>query len=192
MCLNSPNFDVPSLDDPSSCAALVSVVPTPVILPFEDAPGSITLPLARLIQYNRAPRLRRAAADFVDRLFPLPFVAAFFWPWAIVPLVYDLFADSRGASVGKRLLGLRTVIVSPDARKHGQPCTLGRSLLRNGTYTLARLCYLVPVLLPFGLAYDLGECLLAAFSPAGRRLGDLIAGTQVIAAESTGRREVNQ
>lgn len=50
---------------------------------------------------------RRMAAGLIDRLLPLPFLAAVFWPWALVVIAYDLGRDAQGASVGKRLLGLR-------------------------------------------------------------------------------------
>jgi uncharacterized RDD family membrane protein YckC len=141
------------------------------------------VPLNRPLLGQRAPRLRRALADLVDRLIPMPFLAHFFWPWALVCVAYDLVTDARGGSPGKRLLGLQVQIVSPRHGLSGQPCNLGRSILRNLLWGVARLCYASSVLTPIGIAYDVMECLLAAFSPTGRRLGDLLAGTQVVAHE---------
>jgi uncharacterized RDD family membrane protein YckC len=120
----------------------------------------------------KAPAFRRAAADLIDRLVPLPFIAHFFWPWALICLAYDLCCDMGGASVGKRLLGLEVRIVSPRTIRFGQPCCL------------SRLCYTSVAFLPLGVAYDLAECLLVLFHPQGRRLGDLLAGTQVVAKET--------
>jgi uncharacterized RDD family membrane protein YckC len=135
----------------------------------------------------KAPVFRRAAADAIDRLIPLPFIAHFFPLWAVVCIAYDLCADSRGASPGKRLLGLRTVIVSAHPARQGQPCNMGRSVLRNILWCGARLCYLSAFLAPLGFAYDTIEVLLALFSPTGRRLGDLVAGTQVTVSEQEAR-----
>jgi hypothetical protein len=132
----------------------------------------------------KAPAFRRAAADLIDRLVPLPFIAHFLWPWELVCLAYDLHCDTGGASLGKRLLGLEVRIGNPPAPRHGRPCCLPCSLVRNGLWCLARLCHASVAFLPLGLARDLAECLLILFQPQGRRLGDLIAGTQVVAKEA--------
>jgi uncharacterized RDD family membrane protein YckC len=137
---------------------------------------------ARLLE--KASVGRRLAAGLIDRLVPMPFLIPFFWPWALVVIAYDLGRDAPGASIGKRLLGLRTVMVSPEPALDGQPCTLGRSLLRNLLWAGSRLCYLSVVLVPVGLALDLAGFLMVAFTPEGRHLGDRMGGTQVVAAAS--------
>lgn len=124
---------------------------------------------------------RRLAAGLIDRLLPLPFLVAVFWPWALVVIAYDLGRDAQGASVGKRLLGLRTVTVSPDPALDGQPCSVGRSLLRNLLWAGARVCYLSVVLVPVGIALDVTGCLMALLTQDGRHLGDRIGGTRVVA-----------
>ena len=129
--------------------------------------------------FPKAPLFRRAAAELLDRLVPLPFLAHFFWPWAFVALAYDLLSDTGGASAGKRLLGLEVRAVRDGAR-----CSLARSVVRNLPWCLARLCYTSVAFVPLGLAYDLAEVLLVTFSPTGRRLGDLLAGTQVTPLEA--------
>lgn len=125
---------------------------------------------------------RRLAAGVIDRLLPLPFLATFFWPWALVVIAYDLGRDAQGASFGKRLMGLRTVMVSPDPALDGQPCTAGRSLLRNLLWAGARLCYLSVVLVPVGIVLDVTGCLMVLLTPEGRHLGDRIGGTRVVVA----------
>ena len=130
-----------------------------------------------------APALRRTAAALIDRLLPLPFLSAVFWPWALVVLAYDLLRDYRGASVGKRLLGLETVMASPDPALDGLPCNVGRSLLRNLFWAGARLCYLSVLLSPAGFALDVSACLLVWLSPGGAHLGDRVGGTRVVVAD---------
>lgn len=132
-----------------------------------------------------APVLCRVAAGLIDRLVPLPFLIPFFWPWVLVVIAYDLGRDAAGASVGKRLLGLKTVMVSPDPSLDGQACTLGRSLLRNLLWTGVRLCYLTVVLVPVGLVLDAAGCLMALLTAEGRHWGDRIGGTQVVMAATS-------
>jgi uncharacterized RDD family membrane protein YckC len=129
--------------------------------------------------FPKAPGFRRSCADIIDRIVTLPFIAYFFPLWAFVCLGYELLSDMKGQSVGKRLLGLETVIISKNANQHGQRCNLGRSLLRNLLPCLARLCYLSHLLAPLGFIYDVVEIGLVLFSKSGRRIGDLVAGTQV-------------
>lgn len=157
----------------------------------EGWPPALAQPLVRVVEpggrAEKAPVLRRLGAGLIDRLLPLPFLAAFFWPWALVVLAYDLGRDAPGVSVGKRLLGLRTVMVSPDPALDGQPCTVGRSLLRNLLWAGSRLCYLSVVLSPLGIALDVTGCLMALLTPEGRHLGDRIGGTRVVAADRANR-----
>jgi len=130
---------------------------------------------------------RRMAAGLIDRLLLLPFLAAVFWPWALVVIAAALGRDAPGASVGKRLLGLRTVTVSPDPGLDGRPCSAGRSLLRNLLWAGARLCYLSVVLVPVGVALDVTGCLMALLAQDGRHLGDRIGGTRVVAVADSNR-----
>ena len=131
-------------------------------------------------QAEKAPVLRRLGAALIDRLVPLPFLIPFFWPWALVVIAYDLLRDAKGASVGKRLLGLETVRVSSDPGLRGQPCTPGHSFLRNLLWAGGRLCYLSLLLSPVGFALDMTACLMAFLAPDGRHLGDRIGGTRVV------------
>lgn len=136
-----------------------------------------------------APAGRRLGAAVIDRLLPLPFLVAFFWPWALVVLGYDLLRDAAGASVGKRLLGLETVQVSPDPALDGRACGVGRSLLRNLPWAAARLCYLVVVLSVAGFALDVTAGLLVLLSAGGASLGDRLGGTRVVVTDKRGGAE---
>ena len=92
-------------------------------------------------------------------------VAAVWVAVFVLQLFYFMWAEMRmdGQSIGKKRLGLRTVMAT------GQTVTPGASLIRN----TARVVDMIPVL-----------WLVAAFTPGTRRLGDILAGTYVI-QEST-------
>ncbi len=137
--------------------------------------------------FSKAPLFRRLVAELIDGVIPLPFLAGVFPIWLAIPLAYALFADGQGASLGKRLLGLRVVRISPEASRHGMPCNVGRSVLRNGGYILAGLCTLSAFLAPLGALYPVVEGIVVLCRKDGRRLGDLLAGTQVIAATEQAR-----
>jgi uncharacterized RDD family membrane protein YckC len=132
----------------------------------------------------RCPLLRRLIAEAIDALVPLPFLVPMFPPWSLVSIIYTLFCDSRGASVGKKLMGISVVCVSPHRERFGRPCNAGRSLLRNAGLSLTAFGFVSAWLAPIALSYLLIEVLTAVFGRQGRRLGDLLAGTQVIARET--------
>lgn len=80
-------------------------------------------------------------------------------------VLYMLFRDAiSGQSVGKRIFGLRVV-----AAGSGKPGNWRHSLVRHGLFWLLSL-------VGVGL---LVEPLMALFHPGGRRLGDLLAKTEV-------------
>lgn len=138
-------------------------------------------PAAR--RFSRAPLARRGAAHLIDTLLPLPFLVPFFLPWILVVIGYSLLCDGvfDGRSPGKRLMGLRTVAISVSPAR---PCNPARSCLRNIGSVLAGLCHFTLLLTPLGLTYTAVEVLMVLCRPDSRRLGDLLAGTQVIAAEA--------
>ena len=79
--------------------------------------------------------------------------------WQLVLLFYTLFADGMfvGQSIGKKLMKL--YVVRSDTE---EPCTYGRSVLRNITYLLG--------------IFDF----IFIFGPTKRRLGDRLAKTKVV------------
>lgn len=153
-----------------------------------DAPGMELVLSTRPVcaGWVKAPAGQRQGAAVIDRLLPLPFLIPFFWPWALVVVAYDLGRDAGGASAGKRLMGLKTVMVSPDPVLDGQFCTAGRLLLRNLLCAGGRLCYFSVVLAPVGFLLDVAGCLMVCLTPEGRHLGDRLSGTRVVTAGPQG------
>lgn len=91
----------------------------------------------------------------------------FFIEW-FYPTLFE--CGKRGATPGKRMMGLRVV------RESGAPVTFGQALLRN----LMR----VADMLPFAYGFGMVSCL---FTKKFQRLGDLVAGTLVIYTARGGR-----
>jgi uncharacterized RDD family membrane protein YckC len=160
------------------------VYPTTVLYPIATQSQPIAVPV-----FRKAPLFRRLAADIIDGIIPLPFIATFFPVWVVVPILYALFCDSQGASVGKKLLGLSVVCCSKNPNQHGTLCNTGRSVLRNVGYLVGALCTLSAVLSPLGIGYNITEAILVWFRKDGRRLGDLLAGTQVVLTEELRRNQ---
>jgi len=92
--------------------------------------------------------------DVLDKGSAIPFLV-----FCLILLVYTLFADGMfvGQSIGKKLMQL--YVVRSDTE---EPCTYGRSVLRNMTYLLGI----------FDLIFLIG--------PTKRRLGDRLAKTKVV------------
>jgi uncharacterized RDD family membrane protein YckC len=89
-----------------------------------------------------------------------------FW---FYPTLYE--AGKRGATPGKRMIGLRVV------RESGAPITFGQSLLRNLLRAVD--------MLPFPYGFGIVTCL---FTKKFQRLGDLVAGTVVTYSDTRGRK----
>lgn len=126
---------------------------------------------------QKANPWRRVMADFIDRWLPCPFFSYLFPLWVLVVIGYALLSDGLmgGKSVGKRLLGLRTICWDTL-----EPCDYVRSSLRNLPYALGQVAYTSLLLFPLAFAYDLLELLFVLFDAEGRRLGDRIGGTKVV------------
>ena len=126
------------------------------------------------IKYVIAPIGKRFSAQFIDEGLAL-LVGYFlmlglteilekgsaipFLVFCLIVLFYTLFADGMfvGQSIGKKLMKL--YVVRSDTE---EPCTYGRSVLRNMTYLLGI----------FDLIFLIG--------PTKRRLGDRLAKTKVV------------
>ncbi len=127
----------------------------------------------------RADLTTRAVAGFVDILLiialsRLPDVLGF-----LSALGYTLFRDGLfdHQSIGKKLIGLRVAALEED-----RPLEAYReSIIRNMTYAVAYLLFLIPyagwVLGPLAVGT---ECLAAVGDDRGMRIGDLLARTMVV------------
>ena len=131
----------------------------------------------------RADLTTRAVAGFVDLLLiiglaRMPDVLGFLSATGYI-LVRDGLFDRQ--SIGKKLIGLR-VVTSEDTRP---PAAYRESIIRNVTYAVAYLLFLIPyagwVLGPLAVG---AECLAAIGDERGMRIGDLLARTTVIQNES--------
>jgi uncharacterized RDD family membrane protein YckC len=148
---------------------------------------------------RKAPFMRRAVAAVLDWWIPWPplVLGNPYWIW--VAVAYDLFADSFGGSIGKRVMGLRTLSTDDE-----RGCTIGQSFLRNLNKALLRICVLVGFAMPFSWQLILVLTVLFLFAllilgldllmmvlhPRGKRLGDYVADTIVTRRSRSLRVEV--
>ena len=130
--------------------------------------------------YPKARVLNRGIAKLID----LFIVAAF--GYMIMPvgflggLAYILIADgfAGGRSIGKRVIGLQTVL--PDRR---EAAGFRESIIRNLPFAVAQLAFAVPYVgWLVSVAIIAFEAVLILGNEQGRRLGDEVAGTQVLDA----------
>lgn len=130
--------------------------------------------------YPKAHVLNRFIAKFVDVII-VAAVSRLVSPvgW-VAGLVYVLIADgfSGGRSIGKRLIGLQTVIPRTREVSHFR-----ESIIRNLPLAIAYLLFPIPVL-GWGIAIAIVavEALLILGNDQGLRLGDELAKTQVLDA----------
>lgn len=138
------------------------------------AQGGVT---PSLILRSRPGITRRALAEIIDRLVPLPFLAYVFPLWVLVAVAYHLICDGSpsGQSVGKRVCRLCVVSTST-----GEPCGVWRAILRRLPTALGQAAYCAWMMIPIILAYELVSLAFVWLNPTGRRMEDYLAGTQVI------------
>jgi uncharacterized RDD family membrane protein YckC len=131
--------------------------------------------------YPKADLSLRALARFAD--FTLAFVLGLAAP-SVGPLLaafYLLVADGllHGQSIGKRIFGIRTMVVPRRA-----PAGYHESLLRNAPFALVALFYAVPILWPVffvaGVPIVAFEAWMIWTDRHGVRIGDIFADTQVV------------
>jgi len=129
------------------------------------------------LSYSKAGILNRAVASMIDLIIvgvgsALPevgFTASLFYI-----AVRDGF--SGGQSLGKKLVGLKTVSRIPDRK-----LSFRESIIRNLPFVVARVFWQVPVLgWLFAGFIVVFEALLVVGNPLGCRLGDELAQTQVV------------
>lgn len=128
---------------------------------------------------QRADLTTRTIAAFVDLLLVVGLAKLPEGFGFLIAAGYILFRDGlfNGRSVGKKLIGLRTV----SAENADVPITYRESIMRNVTYAIAFIVFWVPyagwVLCPLVLGV---EALTALGDDRGMRIGDMVARTTVV------------
>jgi uncharacterized RDD family membrane protein YckC len=128
--------------------------------------------------YPKAQVLNRGIAKLIDLLI-VAAVGQMFMPVGFLGgLAYILIADGFGGgrSIGKRLIGLQTVL--PD---RGEAAGFRESIIRNLPFAVAQAAFAVPYVgWIVSAAIIVFEGVLIIGNEQGRRLGDEVAGTQVL------------
>lgn len=141
----------------------------------------------------RADILERFLAKLIDFLIAGAFFA---FPSVVGPLAgvtYILISDGLkgGGSIGKRIIGLRVVMLVDG----GAPCGFKTSIIRNSVFGAALASFILIGWIPYLgrlLAFILlaaaviGETVLIYTDDSGSRFGDRIAGTAVVDAKGRG------
>jgi uncharacterized RDD family membrane protein YckC len=134
--------------------------------------------------YPKADLTLRALARVAD--FALAFVVARALPQVgpIIAAFYLIVADGlmNGQSVGKRIFGVRTVVVPRRA-----PAGYRESVLRNAPFALVAIFWALPLFWPMlvvaGLPIVGFEAYMIFTDRLGIRIGDIFADTQVVDAK---------
>jgi uncharacterized RDD family membrane protein YckC len=128
--------------------------------------------------YPKAQVLNRGIAKLIDLLIVAAAGQMFMPVGFLGGLAYILIADgfAGGRSIGKRLIGLQTV--RPDRR---EAAGFRESIIRNLPFAVAQVAFAIPYV---GWLVSAGiiafEAVLIIGNEQGRRLGDEVAGTQVL------------
>jgi len=130
--------------------------------------------------FPKAQVLNRGIAKLID-LFIVVAASQLILPVGFLGgLAYILVADgfAGGRSIGKRLIGLQTV--RPDRRV---AAGFRESIIRNLPFAVAQLAFAIPYVgWLVSVAIIAFEAVLVLGNEQGRRLGDEVAGTQVLDA----------
>lgn len=130
--------------------------------------------------YPKAHVLNRFVAKLID-LFIVAAANEMASPVGFLSgLAYILIADgfAGGKSIGKRLIGLETIRLDSQG-----PAGFRESILRNLPFGCAHVAFAIPWIgWLMSLAIVVFESLLIIGNEQGRRLGDEVAGTQVLDA----------
>ncbi len=146
--------------------------------------------------YPKADLVLRGLARVFDLLlaYALARVAGPVGP--IFACIYLLVADGliHGQSLGKRIFGVRTMVVPRGARQ-GRPAGYRESVLRNAPFALLGLFYGVTLvgwvmLFVVGLPILAFESWMVWSDRLGVRIGDIFGDTQVVDAKVVSRIEV--
>ena len=147
--------------------------------------------------YPKADLTLRALARLVD--LTLAFAVANVAREAGPPLaaLYLLAADGlmQGQSIGKRIFGIRTMVLPSRVGGRGHPAGYRESVLRNAPFALVSLFYgltLVGWVLLFlvGVPIIAFEAYMVWSDRLGIRIGDIFADTQVVDGKVVSKAEV--
>ena len=141
----------------------------------------------------KADILERFLAKLIDFLIAGAFFA---FPSIVGPLAgitYILISDGLkgGASLGKRIIGLRVILPA----RGGAPCDFKSSIIRNSIFGAAPAAFILIGWIPYlgkFLAFIMlavaiiAEMVLIYTDDSGSRFGDRIAGTMVADTKSAG------
>jgi uncharacterized RDD family membrane protein YckC len=134
--------------------------------------------------YPKADLALRGIARLVDFAFAFALVKTSTQVGPFLAALYLLVADGllSGQSIGKRLLGVRVVVIPRRV-----PAGYHESLLRNAPFALVVVFWSVPVLWPVLLVAGVPilalESYLSLTDRLGIRVGDIFADTQVVDAK---------
>ena len=130
--------------------------------------------------YPKAQVLNRGIAKLID-LFIVAAASQMIGPLGFLAgLAYILISDgfAGGRSIGKRLIGLQTVF--PGRR---EAAGFRDSIIRNLPFAVAQLAFAIPYVGWLVSVVIIGfEAVLILGNEQGRRLGDEVAGTQILDA----------
>jgi uncharacterized RDD family membrane protein YckC len=141
--------------------------------------------------YPKADLTLRGLARVVDFTLAFALAQAGHEVGPILAVIYLLLADGfmHGQSVGKRIFGIRTMVVPRRA-----PAGYRESILRNAPFGLVALFSVVPllwlVLALAGLPIVAFESWMVWTDRLGIRIGDIFADTQVVDAKVVSKIEV--
>jgi RDD family len=128
--------------------------------------------------YPKAQVLNRGIAKLID-LFIVAAASQMIGPVGFLAgLAYILICDgfAGGRSIGKRLIGLQTVF--PGRR---EAAGFRDSIIRNLPFAVAQLAFAIPYVGWLVSVVIIGfEAVLILGNEQGRRLGDEVAGTQIL------------
>ncbi len=132
--------------------------------------------------FPKASALNRFIAKFIDLLIVAGLYEITSRIGFITGMMYLLIADGfpQGKSLGKWLIGLQTFV--PATRS---PCTFRESIIRNFPLAVGYFLFLIPYVgwLLTGAIFAF-EGLLIIGNGLGLRIGDELAGTQVLEREA--------
>ncbi|HET7755173.1 MAG TPA: hypothetical protein VFK85_14790 [Anaeromyxobacteraceae bacterium] len=146
--------------------------------------------------YPKADLTLRGLARALDLLLAMSVVVASPTLGPVFAAVYLLVADGlvNGQSIGKRLFGVRAVVVPDRPGARGWPAGYRESALRNAPFALVAVFYGVPVLwivlVLAGIPIVAFESYMVWTDRLGLRIGDVFADTQVVDAKVMAKGEI--